>query len=208
MDRLEESMATLTANHIFLQTLLQNMLATQERVIGKLSLMEAHPKLVYTSPVKRLLKPNQLFKPSQSLSSVEKGNSSATEKEANFELTLQSTPSLATEIIFDDDDVQPLVPKIENEEAGHQLSYGVLQRLAQKASSVPNFAKLLAEQLFTVDELKSSNVSGSKGKQKLDKQRMEKIKLYVFQVYTMSKSQEEIAWKKCRDAINEYCRRK
>ena len=47
-----------------------------------------------------------------------------------------------------------------------------------------------------------------KGKGKLDPLKLAKVKQYIFEMYTMSSVEEEITWRKCKEAINEAGRRK
>ena len=192
--------------------------------MGKLALMDEAPNLVYTSPVKRLYRsklfsPKSMSSPNLEIESKRKciiptnDDNDQTTSTTIDDSTLKDVAPLEDEVYqavaagsVAAGSEPPLVPEVID--VPDEISYGELQKMSQKASSIPNFAKLLAERMFSMEELKSSNMSGSRGKNKLDENRTNKLRSMIFELYTMSNSQEQIVWKKCRDAINEFCRRK
>lgn len=78
----------------------------------------------------------------------------------------------------------------------------------QVRTSRHNFAVSLVRECFSEEIRKVSNVSGKRGKQALDADKMQAITEATFQLYPCERHENKIAeWKKCRTAIDESCRR-
>jgi len=89
------------------------------------------------------------------------------------------------------------------------LSYTTVRALRNQSVSTSNFALKLAEKLFTEEERRTSNCAGSKGKKKLDEEKMNKIYEYIFEDQTSLDEYSKVdVWKRARDAINEAGRRR
>lgn len=82
-----------------------------------------------------------------------------------------------------------------------------LVRLKARSQSVGNFAVHLVREMFKNHELYSKNVSGTRNKEKLDPERVNKIKKYVFELFPTTEMMEEKVWSDCRKAIDEFLRR-
>lgn len=87
------------------------------------------------------------------------------------------------------------------------ISREVLIMLHQKSNSTMNFSVQLLRELFTLEELEGKNISGSRGKDKVDPERVEMIKEMVFKVYGTVPSDKEMVWKYCRKAMDAFMRR-
>ena len=87
------------------------------------------------------------------------------------------------------------------------ISREVLIMLHQKSNSIMNFSVQLLRELFTLEELEGKNISGSRGKDKVDPERVEMIKEMVFKVYGTVPSDKELVWKYCRKAMDAFMRR-
>ncbi|KAJ7357443.1 BEN domain-containing protein 3 [Desmophyllum pertusum] len=76
-----------------------------------------------------------------------------------------------------------------------------------KSTSTMNFAVRLMRELFTLEELEGKNISGARGKDRVDPNRVEIIKEIVFQVYRTSPSDRDLVWRCCRKAMDSFMRR-
>ena len=77
-----------------------------------------------------------------------------------------------------------------------------------KSCSRKNCAANLVRSVFTPDEMRSSNVRGVLGKQKLDKGKIAWTKSNVFRLYPLLETEtEKTAWAGCIRSIDEACRR-
>lgn len=76
-----------------------------------------------------------------------------------------------------------------------------------KSTSTMNFAVRLMREMFTLDELEGKNISGARGKDRVDPNRVEIIKDIVFQVYRTSPSDRDYVWRCCRKAMDSFMRR-
>ena len=76
-----------------------------------------------------------------------------------------------------------------------------------KSTSTMNFAVRLMREMFTLDELEGKNISGARGKDRVDPNRVEIIKDIVFQVYRTSPSDRDFVWRCCRKAMDSFMRR-
>ena len=81
--------------------------------------------------------------------------------------------------------------------------------LRQQGHSVGRCALGLARKIFAPEELTSTkNCSGTKGKEKLDQQRLSAIRRVVFRVYVVPQHEHDHVWrKKCMASIDEFLRR-
>ena len=80
-----------------------------------------------------------------------------------------------------------------------ELADSLLRFLKVKASSMGNFAVLCMREMFTIEERKNSNISGKRGKCKLDPsgQRLDTIISYVMKIYNIPESKRIPARKQC-----------
>ena len=80
-----------------------------------------------------------------------------------------------------------------------ELSDSLLQFMKLKAKSSSNFAVLCMREMFTLEERKNSNISGTRGKFKLDPngQRLDTIISYVMKVYNITESERFRYRKQC-----------
>ena len=76
-----------------------------------------------------------------------------------------------------------------------------------KSTSTMNFAVRLMRELFTLEELDGKNISGARGKDRVDPNRVEIIKEIVFQVYRTLPSDRDMVWRCCRKAMDSFMRR-
>ena len=176
------------------------MIANQERIFGKLALMDA-TKVMFASPPKRFSTSNASLKPKK----ISFAATPAKPKEIEMPMLSNEPLPIAATIESDLDifGVEGISTTTDS-----QFSYAQLQKFSFQSTSIPNFAKKLSAEIFSETDRIGSNCSGTKGKRQLDPTKLEKIKQYVFQMYSMSASEEETMWKKCKDAINEAGRRK
>lgn len=87
---------------------------------------------------------------------------------------------------------------------------GFLQEAVQiksGSSSLGNFAKRIVETIFQPGELEGRNCSGTRGKMLLDQGKLGIVKKYVFKLYPCRQAQEDVQWRKCIVAIDEFLRR-
>ena len=74
--------------------------------------------------------------------------------------------------------------------------------------SRPNFARILAEKFFTEEVRVSSNVSGQRGKRKLDPDIISAIRVACLRMWPLKSIESEAAaWQQRMKAIDEYGRR-
>ena len=79
--------------------------------------------------------------------------------------------------------------------------------LRNQSASRRNFAKRLAEFIYSKEERRRSNVNGRAGKDKLSPKRMEELKAAVFNQYPAEGETEKAAWADCVRAIDEAGRK-
>ena len=80
-------------------------------------------------------------------------------------------------------------------------------RLKPKSSSAGNLATKLVRVLFQPEELINRNCSGSRGKEKLDEEKLKKLITYVCNAYgVLTEEQTKITGRECRLAIEELLR--
>ena len=94
--------------------------------------------------------------------------------------------------------------------SNHAEPFGManLLRIKRKSSSRPNFAVNLVRELFSKAIRSRSNCSGKCGKEQLDTNIIKQVREAVFNLYPLTYGEnEDIAWKKVRNAIDESCRR-
>ena len=88
------------------------------------------------------------------------------------------------------------------------FSTGNLLQIKARSSSRSNFAANMVRAAFSERVRASSNVSGKCGKEQLDPEIIRKIREVAFKLYPLLYGEtEDLAWKKCRIAIDECCRR-
>lgn len=87
------------------------------------------------------------------------------------------------------------------------LSRDDLIALQAKSTSTMNFAVRLLREMFTPEELLGRNLSGVRGKEKVDPARVEVIKEIVFKIYRTSPSDRELLWRYCRKAMDSFLRK-
>ena len=79
--------------------------------------------------------------------------------------------------------------------------------LHARSNSTMNFAVRLLRELFTRDELLGRNLSGARGKDRVDPARVAIIKQIVFKIYQTSPSDKELLWRYCHKAMDSYLRK-
>ena len=88
------------------------------------------------------------------------------------------------------------------------LSARTVTSIREQSCSRQNFAVNMVRALYTQDERTQSNVSGRKGKMKLEPQKMGMVKVSTFQMYPCGVGETaEKAWGMCIKSIDESCRR-
>ena len=101
-------------------------------------------------------------------------------------------------------------PKVSNQLMSDDFNFPISQEelimLQSKSSSTLNFSVHLLRELFTLEELKGKNISGSRGKDKVDPTRVEMIKEIVFKVDGTKPPRKEMVWRSCRQAMDAYIR--
>ena len=145
----------LELNQKFIISSVQQIIHNQQLILGKLSILEGHPRV----PNVQRLKVNKLVR----------------------------TPISPNEDVF---------------------SFGNISALDAQATSIPNLAKLLAEVVFSPMERAESNCLGMKGNKKLDQEKLDKIRKAVFELHPIGDAEKLTVWRRCQDAITEFCRRK
>ena len=80
--------------------------------------------------------------------------------------------------------------------------------LQTKSNSTKNFAVRLLRELFTKEELEGKNISGSRGKDQVDPERIMIIKEIVFKMYHTQPADREMEWRNCRKAMDSFLRSK
>ena len=93
------------------------------------------------------------------------------------------------------------------EENGDLLLSQLLQ-IKGSSCSVGNFAAKLVQALFASEELAGRNCTGRKGKQGLERTKLDKIESYVNKMYPVTPNQRGKQWKNCIIAIDELLRRR
>ena len=87
------------------------------------------------------------------------------------------------------------------------ISRDELIALQAKSTSTMNFAVRLLRELFTREELIGRNISGVRGKDRVDPARIAIIKEIVFKIYRTSASDKELLWKYCHKAMDSFLRK-
>ena len=81
-------------------------------------------------------------------------------------------------------------------------------KLKPKSSSAGNLATKLVKIIFKTDEIVNRNCSGSRGKDKLDQEKLNKLITYVCKAYgVVTEEQTKMTGRQCRLAIDEFLRR-
>ena len=87
------------------------------------------------------------------------------------------------------------------------ISRDDLISLQAKSTSTMNFAVRLLRELFTREELIGRNISGVRGKDRVDPARIAIIKEIVFKIYRTSASDKELLWRYCHKAMDSFLRK-
>ena len=87
------------------------------------------------------------------------------------------------------------------------ISRDELIALQAKSTSTMNFAVRLLRELFTREELIGRNISGVRGKDRVDPARIAVIKEIVFKIYRTSASDKELLWRYCHKAMDSFLRK-
>ena len=87
------------------------------------------------------------------------------------------------------------------------ISRDELIALQAKSTSTMNFAVRLLRELFTREELIGRNISGVRGKDRVDPARIAIIKEIVFKIYRTSPSDKELLWRYCHKAMDSFLRK-
>ena len=83
-----------------------------------------------------------------------------------------------------------------------------LQNTRRKSCSRRNFAVNLVRSIFSPEEMARSNCSGTRGKEKLDEERLAAIRRATFLLWPLQAGEiEKKEWYKCMYGIDEACRR-
>ena len=78
-----------------------------------------------------------------------------------------------------------------------------LEKCKKKGVSRPNLATILVKNFFKKEVRMTSNVNGKQGKNKLNPEMIGAIKVATFRMWPLESIEtDEIAWRKCRKAIN------
>lgn len=88
------------------------------------------------------------------------------------------------------------------------MSKEYLTALKTKSTSAKNFAVRLMRELFTKVELEGKNISGSRGKDQVDPERVKTIKELVFKMYNTLPEDMDLEWRNCRKAMDSFLRSK
>lgn len=88
------------------------------------------------------------------------------------------------------------------------MSKEYLAALKTKSTSAKNFAVRLMRELFTKVELEGKNISGSRGKDQVDPERIKTIKELVFKMYNTLPEDMDLEWRNCRKAMDSFLRSK
>lgn len=104
-------------------------------------------------------------------------------------------------------DMGKVTEQVLSDDSNFPLSQEYLIRLKAKSNSTMNFSVHLLRELFTLEELEGKNISGSRGKDKVDPKRVEIIKKTVFNTYGTTPSDAEMVWRGCRKAMDTFMRR-
>lgn len=81
-------------------------------------------------------------------------------------------------------------------------------QIRNTSCSRKNLCANLVRELFTHEEMKTSNVKGVLGKHQLDPKKMQFVEKTAFQLFPLQESETiKKAWASCTRAIDEACRR-
>lgn len=80
--------------------------------------------------------------------------------------------------------------------------------LKRSSCSVGNFAAKFLSVIFKPEELINRNCTGTRGKWQLNAAKIDIVKKYALKMYPCTPAQEDLVWRKCIIAINEFLRRK
>lgn len=89
-----------------------------------------------------------------------------------------------------------------------KLFMGEALVLKRSSCSVGNFAAKFLSVIFKPEELINRNCTGTRGKGQLNAAKIDIVKKYVLKLYPCTLAQEDIVWRKCVVAIDEFLRRK
>lgn len=89
-----------------------------------------------------------------------------------------------------------------------KLFMGEALVLKRSSCSVGNFATKFLSVIFKPEELINRNCTGTRGKGQLNAAKIDIVKKYVLKLYPCTPAQEDIVWRKCVVAIDEFLRRK
>ena len=150
-------------------------------------------------------------------SSVENGGDADIVMEAPTAETSNITPSSNTSDLYpglptaQGRVTQRKMAKITENTLPENLSFPISRdniiAMQAKSTSTMNFAVRLMRELFTLEELDGKNISGARGKDRVDPNRVEIIKEIVFQVYRTLPSDRDMVWRCCRKAMDSFMRR-
>ena len=87
------------------------------------------------------------------------------------------------------------------------ISRDELIALQAKSTSTMNFAVRLLREFFRPEELIGRNISGVRGKDRVDPARIAVIKDIVFKIYRTSPSDKELLWRYCHKAMDSFLRK-
>lgn len=131
------------------------------------------------------------------------------DSEASADNTFNATKSLPG--ITSRQRIQLEMAKITEKTLPDDLNFPIsredLITLQARSTSTMNFAVRLLRELFTRDELIGRNISGVRGKERVDPTRIEIIKEIVFKIYRTSPSDKELLWRYCRKAMDSFLRK-
>ena len=96
--------------------------------------------------------------------------------------------------------------KNQTDDLNFPISQEQINFLKAKSTSFMNFAVQLLRALFKMEELEGKNISGSRGKDKVDPKRVEIIKQMVFKIYGTLPSDRDEVWRGCRKAMDSFLR--
>ena len=82
-----------------------------------------------------------------------------------------------------------------------------LQTIKLRSNSIANFAAKLNCEVFSKEERMKSNVAGTRGKEKLNSNKIAAIRDATFSIYPTDVRQQHVVWKECIKAIDEMNRR-
>ncbi|XP_020896002.1 uncharacterized protein LOC110234932, partial [Exaiptasia diaphana] len=100
--------------------------------------------------------------------------------------------------------VQQETPLITRTNEGATFSPAEIRSLA---SSHKNFAVRVLREICTQEEMKGRNIAGCRGKQAIDKNKVQMIQCLVKEYYPVAPAEAHRTWTECRKAMDSYLRR-